>query len=119
MQKRNILKILRKKYRINNGNLVYAIVVYIKKYCKEEYKIKEVSKMLTNEKLNNLIELRNSSIVGHGFLGVSIDDIYKAYGNPENVLHDFVKCLDILGFVIIDDKYRKINHLMYELLEEM
>jgi hypothetical protein len=119
MEKRNILKILRKKYRINNGNLVYAIVVYIKKYCKEEYKINQVSRMLTNEKLNNLIELRNSSIVGHGFLGVSIDDIYKVYGNPDNVINDFNKCLEILGFKIIDDKYRKINHLMCELLEEM
>ena len=119
MEKRNILKILRKKYRINNGNLVYAIVVYIKKYCKEEYKINQVSRMLTNEKLNNLIELRNSSIVGHGFLGVSIDDIYKVYGNPDNVINDFNKCLEILGFKIINDKYRKINHLMCELLEEM
>jgi len=119
MQKRNILRILRKKYRINNGNLVYAIVVYIKKYCKEDYKINEVSRILTTEKLNNLIELRNSSIVGHGFIGVSINDIYKEYGNPENVLDDFNECLKHLGFLIVDDKYRKINHLMCEMLEEL
>lgn len=119
MEKRNILKVLRKKYRIKNGNLVYAIVTYIKRHCKDEYKINQVSKLLTNEKFNNLIELRNSSIVGHGFIGVSIDDIYGVYGNPENVVKDFLKCLEMLGFVVINDKYKKINFLMFELLEEM
>ncbi|HKL42209.1 MAG TPA: hypothetical protein VJ962_06500 [Clostridia bacterium] len=119
MEKRNILRILRKKYHINNGNLVYAIVDYIKKHCKDDYKINEVSKTLTNEKLNNLIELRNSSIVGHGFIGASIDDVYSVYGNPENVLEDFVECLNQLGFVTSNDKYRKLNHLMCELLKEL
>lgn len=119
MEKRNILRILRKKYYINNGNLVYAIVDYIKKHCKDEYKINAVSKILTNDKLNNLIELRNSSIVGHGFIGVSIDDVYSVYGNPDNVIDDFVNCLDQLGFVTSSDKYRKLNHLMTELLKEL
>ena len=119
MEKRNILRMLRKKYHINNGNLVYAIVDYIKKKCKDEYKINEVSKILTNDKLSNLVELRNSSIVGHGFIGVSIDDIYSVYGNPESVIEDFVKCLDYLGFITSDDKYKKLNHLMCELLEEL
>jgi len=119
MEKRNILRILRKKYHIQNGNLVYAIVDYIKKTCKEDYKINEVSKILTNEKLKNLVELRNSSIVGHGFIGVSIDDIYSVYGNPESVIDDFLECLDKLGFVTINDKYKKLNHLMSKLLEEI
>lgn len=119
MEKRNILRILRKKYHINNGNLVYAIVEYIKKTCKDEFKINEVSKILTNEKLNNLIELRNSSIVGHGFIGASIDDIYSVYGNPESVIEDFLECLEKLGFLTINDKYKKLNHLMCELLEEI
>ncbi len=41
----------------------------------------EVARTLNSDKMTELIELRNNSIVGHGFTGVSIDDIYKVYGN--------------------------------------
>lgn len=119
MEKRQILKILRKQYHINNGNVVYAIVSYINKYCEDNYKFNKVMEILTSDKMNDLIDLRNSSIVGHGFIGASIDDIQQVYGNPMSAIDDFRECLDILGFKIKDDKYVQLNELMIELLKEM
>ncbi|MCT4633240.1 MAG: hypothetical protein N4A76_10915 [Firmicutes bacterium] len=114
MSKRNILKVLRKKYKIYNSNLVYSISNYLNKYAKEDYKFMEVEKILNSERMNQLIELRNDSIVGHGFVGVSIDDIYKTYGNPYQVLDDFEICLKKLEIDIIKYKYSDLNKLLIE-----
>ncbi|MGM0379116.1 MAG: hypothetical protein ACQEQE_05170 [Bacillota bacterium] len=119
MEKREILKKLRKKYRINNGNVVYGVENYIRNYCSDEYKINKVSDKLTSKKIKKLISLRNDSIVGHGFIGISKNDIYKIYGTPSDIIRDFKKCLNTLGFVIDNDKYKKINLLLLDLLEEL
>ncbi len=108
-QKRSILKILRKKYRIFNSNLVYGISTYVNRHMKDDYTYKEVLKILNAEKMNQLVELRNDSIVGHGFKGVSIDDIYRAYGNPYNVLDDFRNCLEKLDIKLYRFKYSILN----------
>ncbi len=62
--------------------------------------------------MTELIELRNNSIVGHGFTGVSIDDIYKVYGNPYNVLDDFRDCLTSLDIKLNRYKYSQINDMI-------
>lgn len=119
MQKREILKKLRKKYRIYNSNLMYGITTYIHRYLKNEYKYSEVEKILNSDHMKSLIELRNDSIVGHGFKGVSIDDIYRFYGNPYNVLDDFDKCLKKLDVKLIRYKYSDINKYIYSLMDEL
>lgn len=119
MEKREILKKLRKKYRIYNSNLMYGITTYIHRFLKNEYKYTEVEKVLNSEKMRDLLELRNASIVGHGFQGVSIDDIYRYYGNPYNVLDDFAICLKKLDVKLDRYKYSLINDYIYSLLDQM
>jgi hypothetical protein len=119
MEKREILKKLRKKYRIYNSNLMYGITTYIHRYLKNEYKYSEVEKILNSDHMKSLIELRNDSIVGHGFKGVSVDDIYRYYGNPYNVLDDFDKCLKKLDVKLFRYKYSVINEYIEILLDEL
>jgi hypothetical protein len=119
MEKRELLKKLRKKYRIYNSNLMYGITTYIHRYLKNEYKYNEVEKILNSEKMRDLIELRNDSIVGHGFKGVSIDDIYRFYGNPYNVLDDFDACMKKLDVKLLRYKYSVINEFVYGLLDNL
>lgn len=115
--KKNILKILRKQYKIFNSNLVFALTTYFNRNMKEDYKYNEIVHILNADKMNNLIELRNESIVGHGFIGISVDEIHKVYGNPYNVLDDFRYCLTSLDIRILRYKYSNINLLIKEQLE--
>lgn len=119
MEKREILKKLRKKYKIYNSNLMYGITTYMARNLKNEYKYMEIERVLNSEKMRNLLELRNNSIVGHGFEGVSIDDIDKFYGNPYTVLDDFKFCLEKLDVKIIRYKYSVINNYIYDLLDKL
>jgi hypothetical protein len=109
VSKKNILKILRNQYKIYNSNLVFALTTFFNRNMKVDYNYAEIIRILNSDKMNNLIELRNDSIVGHGFIGVSIDDIYKMYGNPYNVLDDFRKCLTNLDIDLLRFKYSEIN----------
>ncbi len=109
MSKRRLLKILRKKYKIFNSNLIYGITTYINRHHDKNPRYKEIVSILNSEKMTNLIELRNDSIVGHGFIGVSREDIVKVYGNPYNIIDDFIRCLELLDLKITDNKYFKIN----------
>lgn len=109
MSKRYQLKVLRKQYKIFNGNLEYALTTYFNKYQREDYKVIEIVRLLNSDRMNALIELRNDSIVGHGFTGVSRDDLTRVYGNPYNVLDDFRLCLDKLELSIYRYKYSEIN----------
>ncbi len=119
MQKRQILKTLRKKYKIFNSNLIFGITTYFNRYHKDEMTRIDVVHIMNSEKMMNLIELRNDSIVGHGFSSVSIEDIYKYYGNPYNVLDDFRLCLEKLDIEINRYKYSKINDMIREQLEQL
>ncbi len=114
--KKNILRILKKKFKIYNGSTIFGISSYIQKFQKTNHKFQKVDKILNTNKMNEIIELRHNSIIGHGFAGVSIDDIYKIYGNPYNVLDDFEDCLKILGIKILKYKYGHLNELLYELI---
>lgn len=119
MQKRQILKVLRKKHKIFNSNLIFGITTYFNRYHGENRTCQDVVRILNSEKMMNLIELRNDSIVGHGFSSVSIEDIYKYYGNPYNVLDDFRLCLEKLEIEINRYKYSKVNDMIKEKLEAL
>lgn len=117
MQKRNIMKVLKKQYHVYNSNLVFGITYYILHHMKVDYKYTEVVKILTSPKMNELIELRNDSIVGHGFVGVGKEEIYKSYGNPYWVLDDFKTCLSLLDLDLEVRKYDRVNKLIAKELE--
>lgn len=108
---------LKSKYHIYNSNLVFGIVSYINHNMKVDYKYMEIISILTSSKMQNLIELRNESIVGHGFVGVGKEDIYRVYGNPYWVLDDFKTCLSLLDLDLQTRKYDKINQLIAKELE--
>jgi hypothetical protein len=112
MSKQRILKILRKKYKIFNTNLIYGISTYIDKYLSRKKNYVNIVRLLNSEKMISLIALRNNSIVGHGFRGVSSEDIKKAYGNPYNVVDDFKYCLNLLDINVSKNKYICINDLI-------
>jgi hypothetical protein len=117
MEKREILKRLRKKYRIYNSNLMYGITTYIHRYLKNEFQYGEVEKILNSDHLSGLIELRNDSIVGHGFKGISLEDIHRFYGDPYHVLDDFSTCLKKLDVNLKRYKYSEINNYIYSMLD--
>ncbi|MBN2898168.1 MAG: hypothetical protein JXO44_05260 [Clostridia bacterium] len=119
MSKRSIIKSLRKHYKIYNTNLVYGLSSYFKKYHQNDYAIYEVLKIINSDKMDNLIELRNGSIVGHGFVGVSVDEIYRLYGNPYNVIDDFRVCLQLNDLRIERKKYVYINEFIAQELEKI
>lgn len=119
MSKRSIMKNLRKHYKVYNTNLVFGLTSYFKKYHQNDYAVYEVLKIMNADKMNNLIELRNSSIVGHGFVGVSVDEIYRLYGNPYNVIDDFKVCLQLNDLKVERHKYIGINDFIRQELDVM
>jgi hypothetical protein len=119
MQKKEILKILRNHYKIFNSNLVYGINAYFKKYAKHDPKAMGIIHMLNSEKMNQLIELRHESLIGHGFRGVSYEEIQRVYGNPYAVLDDFRECLYLLDVDVLRYKYAMVNDFIIELLKQI
>lgn len=119
MQKRYQLKRLRSKYKIYNNNICYGITTYFRKYAPDNYQAQQIIKILNSEKMDVLIELRNDSIVGHGFRGVSRAEIAKAFGNPDLVLEDFQTCLSLLKLRIDNQKYGRINDYLTTLANDV
>lgn len=118
VQKKEILKILRNQYRIYNGNLIYALNSYFKKHAKPDKNVERVIEIMNTEKMNQLIELRHESLIGHGFIGVSLEEIQQIYGNPYSILDDFRECLELLNIRVNRYKYSEINKIILEFLDK-
>ncbi len=118
-QKRHILNILRKRYHIHNYNINYAIEAYLKKYHSDNIRFMDAVHILNSRKMNALMELRNKCIVGHGFFGVSSEQLRQAYGNPYTVIDDLKKCLDNVGIHFEMSKYIKLNKLIKSWINEV
>ena len=116
VSKKNILYTLKKKYNIYNGNLIHGVTNYVQKYVKKTKRMDKVIEILNGEKLENLIKLRNDSLVGHGFKGVSKEDIEYIYGEPMEVTKDLVKACELLDLGINIDKYDQINEIAIRLI---
>ncbi len=116
VSKKNILYTLKKKYNIYNGNLIHGITQYINKHLKKTKRMDKVVEILNGERLENLIKLRNESPVGHGFKGVSKEDIEDIYGNPMEVVQDLVKACELLDLGIKMDKYDNINEMAIHMI---
>lgn len=119
VSKRMIIKILRKKYKIFNPNLSFAISSYVNKYLNKDKRYNEVLGVLNSNKMNEIIELRHECIAGHGFKGVNRKEFVKIYGNPYSVIDDFYMVLEKIGVNIHKNKYDKINRYILELLQSM
>ncbi len=118
VSKKNILYTLKKKYNIYNGNLIHGVTQYTKKHLKQTKRMDKVLEILNSQKLENLIKLRNESPVGHGFKGVSREDIENIYGSPMEVIQDLIKACEMLDLGINTAKYEDINDIIIELLSK-
>lgn len=117
MQRRQIYRLLKNKYGIHSYNIMVAITKYLEKYHTDDEQIQMVLEILNSKRMDELMDLRNESIVGHGFMSVSHEDIFTAYGNPEDIIKDFSKCLDIIGIKLKVNKYDKINEIIKSKLD--
>lgn len=114
LQKKEILKILRKQYRIFNGNLIYALEDYFRRDKTYAHVSGPIIQRMNTDRMDALIDLRHNSLIGHGFMGVSLPDIQRTYGNPYNVLEDFKVSLIELGVHVDQHKYTDINTAILE-----
>lgn len=118
VSKKNILVILRKKYKIYSPNLSIAITQYIARYMGRKKKIRSIMEILNSYEMEGLINLRNESPVGHGFRGISRQDIEKNYGDPVFVVRDFIRVCELLDLEIKINKYDSINETIKVLLQK-
>jgi len=116
VSKKNILYTLKKKYNIYNGNLIHGVTKYVHKHVRNTKRMEKVLEILNHDKLENLIHLRNECPVGHGFRGVSKEDIEQIYGEPLEVVQDFIKVCELLDLEIKTNKYDIINDIIIELI---
>ncbi|MPM51180.1 hypothetical protein SDC9_97927 [bioreactor metagenome] len=116
VSKKNILYTLKKKYNIYNGNLIHGVTQYTNRHVKKTKRMDKVLEILNGERLENLIKLRNESPVGHGFKGVSSEDIEEIYGNPMEVVQDLVKACELLDLGIKMNKYDNINEMAIHMI---
>ena len=78
--------------------------------------MEKVVEILNNERLEALIRMRNESPVGHGFKGISKEEIENIYGNPMEVLRDLVKACELLDLGISSNKYDNINEMAIHMI---
>lgn len=106
-----VQRILKKRYRIYNSNVIFAVVEYIYKHNKNPI-LKSCADFITDPRMKSLADLRNASIVGHGFEAVSYGDLLRAYGEPEDLLRDIETIMQRGGLLIDRKKYHRINSFL-------
>jgi hypothetical protein len=116
LSKQSILKILRKKYKIFNPNLSYAITAYLQKYHSNDWRCNQLIHIINSDKVNALMDLRNASVAGHGFKGVERKDLTAIYGSIEQIIEDFAQVLSEMNVYIQRKKYDRLNHYILELV---
>ncbi|AHM56155.1 hypothetical protein EAL2_c08550 [Peptoclostridium acidaminophilum DSM 3953] len=115
--KYEIMNILRRKYRIYTGSLSGGISEYLNMTRGKNKSIKEALAILNAKNMDGLIKLRHECPVGHGFKGVSREDIEAIYGEPSKVVSDFVRACRILDLHVNVDRHDNINNLILEMLD--
>jgi hypothetical protein len=114
LSKQSILKILRKKYKVFNPNLSYAITSYLQKYQDHDWRFNELIHILNSDKMNALMDLRNASIAGHGFKGINRKDIITIYGSTDQIMEDYMKILSKIEVNVERKKYDRLNDYILE-----
>lgn len=69
------------------------------------------------QKLNGIVELRNKSILGHGFEGISREIIEDTYGM--GILHELKMLLGTCGIEIKENPFDKINEILGERIRNL
>ncbi len=110
MSKRYQIKILNEKYNVHTHNLGAALTKYFKQHHADEHEVKRLMEILDSKKMLDLMNLRNASIIGHGFVGISQQDIEKCYGDIDDLLYEFKMCAGFLGLDLDYQKYDKWNN---------
>ncbi|WP_300298746.1 hypothetical protein [Anaerosolibacter sp.] len=116
LSKQSILKILRKKYKIFNPNLSYAITAYLQKYHNNDWRCNQLIHLINSDKMNALMDLRNASIAGHGFKGIERKDLIMIYGSIDQIIEDFVKVFSEINVHLQRNKYDRLNRYILEMM---
>lgn len=112
MGKKHQLKILRKKYKIYTYNFSAALSQFFKKYHSKDRTVMKILGVLNSRQMLELMSLRNSSIIGHGFLGASRLDLVGVYGEPLKIIEDLKKCISMLELELDYTWYDTINEML-------
>ncbi len=112
-----ILRILKKKYNINNRNIIFAIQTFLQQSSPMMPGVKKAIDFLTGKEMKALVDIRNDSVVGHGFKGVSKELITRQFAPPEVLLNQLREILEDLGLAIDMAKYHKINDVIANTVE--
>ncbi len=69
-------------------------------------------------KMSAVVELRNKGISGHGFDGISLDDLETTYGRPaDSIVHDMQQAYTAVFEVELSaSPYDRVNELIRELI---
>lgn len=112
-----ILRILRKKYNIHNRNIIFAIHTFLLQTSPMMPGVKQALEFLTGKEMKALADLRNSSIVGHGFQAVSEEMITQQFAPPRVLLDQLRLHLEHVGLSIDTQKYHLMNDVITKSLE--
>ncbi len=108
---------LKNTYGINDSVVFYGIEEFIRqnKLLKEKYKT--VLHLLNSKEFKKIIDMRNETIVGHGFRGVSKQEIIEAYKEPKDILNDLKIALQSIDLQIDLERYDRINEYLIKIIE--
>ncbi len=112
MSKRYQIRRLREEYNMHSHNLGVALSHYFKDYHAKDHSVNRVMEILDSKKMRDLMNLRNASIIGHGFVGISRRDIVKTYGEIDDLLFDFRACVGFLGLHLEYEQYDEWNNAL-------
>ncbi len=110
MSKNHQLDILRNHYKIQSYNLTSSILKYLRQYYSNNIEVMSIVRILEDEKMVNLMHLRNKTIIGHGFIGASLNDIKAIYGDIDRLISDIKRILKLLKMDIDYNRYDYINN---------
>lgn len=118
-EEKGILQDMKRKHKIYNGNVIFAVEEYVKKKHRGNKQLMNVVKELTSNDMKDLIEMRHESVVGHGFKPVSEAMISEVSGSPENVISHITEALSVMGVRIYNSKYTRLNDVIIGAFDEI
>lgn len=110
MSKRFQIRVLNEKYNMHTHSLGPSLTKYFKVYHEDDHAVRRLMEILDSRKMIELVNLRNASIIGHGFAGISLRDIEKAYGDIDDLFYDFKVSAGFLGLDLDYEKYDRWNN---------
>lgn len=113
-----ILRILRKQYNIYNRNIIFAILSFLEQHASKEPGIQAGIDLLSSTQMKGLVDLRNESLVGHGYHAVSRELITRHFAPPQELMEKLQTLLEGIGLEIETRKYTMINELIAEEVEK-